>query len=155
MWVWSLGWEHPREEGMATHSSILAWRVPWTEGPGGLQSLGLQRVGHDWSDWGHKCGRWLGWSRSAEDISSVAGSPVHHHFSLPSISVRRCCFRNVSWSPESGRGPPCLLRVLFVDCGRFDGKNELDWLTLICRIRLGRIPQEGLSRGVMTKATKP
>ena len=49
--VWSLGWEDPQEEGMATHSSILAWRVPWTEEPGGLQSIQWQRVGHDWSDW--------------------------------------------------------------------------------------------------------
>ena len=43
-WVRSLGWEDSLEEGMATHSSILAWRVPWTEEPGGLQSMGLQRV---------------------------------------------------------------------------------------------------------------
>ena len=43
----SLGWEHPLEEGMATHPSILSWRIPWTEEPGGLQSMGLQRVGHD------------------------------------------------------------------------------------------------------------
>ena len=42
-----LGWEDPLEEGMATHSSILARRIPWTEEPGGLQSMGLQRVGHD------------------------------------------------------------------------------------------------------------
>ena len=70
------------------------------------------------------------------------------------LCVSHCCFRNVLWSPESGRGLPCLLRVLFVDCGRFDGKNELDWLTLICRIRLERLPQEELSRGVMTKATR-
>ena len=41
------------EEGMATHSSILAWRIPWTEEPGGLQSTGSQRVGHDWSDVAH------------------------------------------------------------------------------------------------------
>ena len=41
-WVWSLGWEDPLEEGMATHSSILAWRIPWTEEPGGLQSMELQ-----------------------------------------------------------------------------------------------------------------
>ena len=46
-WVRSLFWEDPLEEGMATHSSILAWRVPWTEEPGGLQSLGLQRVRHN------------------------------------------------------------------------------------------------------------
>ena len=43
----SLDWEDPLEEEMATHCSILAWRIPWTEEPGGLQSLGLQRVGHD------------------------------------------------------------------------------------------------------------
>ena len=39
-WVQSLDWEDPREEGMATHSSILAWRIPWTEEPGGLRSTG-------------------------------------------------------------------------------------------------------------------
>ena len=45
--VQSLGWADPLEEGMATHSSILAWRIPWTEEPGELQSMGLQRVRHD------------------------------------------------------------------------------------------------------------
>ena len=45
--VRSLGWEDPLEEGMATPSSILAWRIPWTENPSGLQSMGLQRVGHN------------------------------------------------------------------------------------------------------------
>ena len=43
----SLGWEDPLEEGMATHCSILAWKIPWTEEPDGLQSIGLQRVGHE------------------------------------------------------------------------------------------------------------
>ena len=52
-WVWSLGWEDPLEEGIATLSSILTWRIPWTEEPGGLQSMGLQRVRHDWSDSTH------------------------------------------------------------------------------------------------------
>ena len=47
IWVRSLSWEDPLEEGMATHSSILAWRIPWTEDPGGLQSTGSQRVGHN------------------------------------------------------------------------------------------------------------
>ena len=42
----SLGWEYPLEEEMATHSSILAWRIPWTKEPGGLQFIGSQRVGH-------------------------------------------------------------------------------------------------------------
>ena len=47
-WLQSLGLEDPLEKGMATHSSILAWRIPWTEEPGRLQSMGSQRVGHDW-----------------------------------------------------------------------------------------------------------
>ena len=46
-WVRSLGWEDPLEEGMATQSSILAWRIPWTEEPGGLQSIESQRVEHN------------------------------------------------------------------------------------------------------------
>ena len=46
-WLRSLGQEDPMEKGMATHSSILAWRIPWTEEPGGLQSMGSQRVRHD------------------------------------------------------------------------------------------------------------
>ena len=46
-WVQSLGREDPLEKEMATHSSMLAWRIPWTEEPGGLQSTGLQIVGHD------------------------------------------------------------------------------------------------------------
>ena len=48
IWVQSLGWEDLLEEGMATHSSILTWRIPWTEEPGRLQSMGLQRAAHNW-----------------------------------------------------------------------------------------------------------
>ena len=48
-WVQSLGQEDPLEKEMATHSSILAWKIPWTEEPGRLQFMGLQRVGHDWA----------------------------------------------------------------------------------------------------------
>jgi len=53
MGVQSQGREDPLEEGMATHSSILAWRIPWTEEPGGLQSVESQESGHDWSDLAH------------------------------------------------------------------------------------------------------
>ena len=49
--VRSLGQEDPLEEGLATHSSILAWRIPWAEKSGGQKSLGSQRVGHNWRDW--------------------------------------------------------------------------------------------------------
>ena len=48
--VQSLGWEDPLEDGTTTHSRILVWRIPWTEECSGLQSIGLQRVGHDWSN---------------------------------------------------------------------------------------------------------
>ena len=51
--VWSLGGEDPLEKGMATNSSILAWRIPWTEEPGGLQSMRSQRVRHEWATHTH------------------------------------------------------------------------------------------------------
>ena len=48
-WAQSLGWEKPLAEGMAAHSSILTWRIPMEEEPGGLQSMGSQRAGHHWT----------------------------------------------------------------------------------------------------------
>ena len=56
--VWSLGQEDPQEKGKVTHSSILAWKIPWTQEPGRLQSIGLQRVRHDWAaelNWTDSC----------------------------------------------------------------------------------------------------
>ena len=55
--VQSPGWEDPLEAGMETHSSVLAWRIPWTEGPCGLQSIGSQRAAGNWSDLAHTQGR--------------------------------------------------------------------------------------------------
>ena len=54
--VRSLSWQDPPEKEMATHSSILAWKIPWTEEPGGLQSMGPQRVGHDRATIPSPCG---------------------------------------------------------------------------------------------------
>ena len=54
-WVQSLGWKDPLEEGMATHSSILAWRIPWTEKPGRLQSMVSQKSQTRLSDFTHSC----------------------------------------------------------------------------------------------------
>ena len=51
--VWSLGQQNPLEKGTATHSSILAWKIPWTEKPGGLQSTGSQIIGHHWRNLEH------------------------------------------------------------------------------------------------------
>ena len=58
-WVQSLGQEDPLEKGMATHSSILAWRIPWTEQSGRLWSMESQRVGHNWSALAHKCSPYI------------------------------------------------------------------------------------------------
>ena len=64
-WVWSLGQEDSLKKGMATHSSILAWRIPWTEEPGGPLSMGSHRVGYDWvttvslSMNGHEKAEWV------------------------------------------------------------------------------------------------
>ena len=61
-WVWSLGWEDPLKKGKATHSSILAWRIPWTLESGGLQSMASQRVRHDQATNTFT----LGWNRSIQ-----------------------------------------------------------------------------------------
>ena len=79
--VRSLGWEYPLEEGMAPHSSILAWRIPWTEEPGEIQPIGSQRVGHDWHNWActHK---WVPiWKQNQSPTS-------YHPRSIRHISVK-------------------------------------------------------------------
>ena len=64
----SLGWEDLLEGGMAVYSGVLAWRIPWTEEPSGLQSTGLQRVRHNWSDWaGTRILYWLPWWLSGKE----------------------------------------------------------------------------------------
>ena len=76
MQVLSLGQENPLEEGVAMHSNILAWRIPWTEEPGGLPCLGSQRVGHDWSDWAHtmRLVRWFVGGGSGIGMTSLKGT---------------------------------------------------------------------------------
>ena len=93
--VWSLGWEVPLKEGMATHSSIHAWRIPWTEEPGGLQAIGSHRVEHNWSNLSQQSthGPWrealvLAWLRSAPwDEGGGSGQ-----------------FREEVWDTKTGRG---------------------------------------------------
>ena len=78
-WVQSLGWEDPLEKEMATHSSTLAWKVPWTEEPGGLQPMGSQRVGHHW-------------------MSSLSLFMAHMVKNLPAVQE--------TWIPSLGREDP-------------------------------------------------
>ena len=77
-WVGSLSWEDTLEEGMATHSSILAWRIPWTEEPGRLQSIESQRVGHDSSDLTHTY---------AEIILMLMGHILEQYILIPFKSI--------------------------------------------------------------------
>ena len=73
-WVRSLGWEDPLEESMATHSRVLTWRSPWTEEPGGLQSMRSQRAGHGWGDLAFTCAE--GWTNRALSRWLAGGSSV-------------------------------------------------------------------------------
>ena len=71
-WVRSLGQEDSLEKEMATHCSVLAWRIPWTEEPGGLQSAGSQGVGHDWAASIHFCNSAALWATGPP----TGGSPL-------------------------------------------------------------------------------
>ena len=102
--VQPLGQKDPLEEGMVTHSGILAWRIPWTEEPGRLQSIGSQRVGHDWSNLArhNKCicshiKRWVFWIyvneqfRKLHQVKPTALCIMVHYeywFMLSSISQK-------------------------------------------------------------------
>ena len=122
MQVRSLGWEDPLEEGMATHSSILAWRIPWTEEPGRLQSVGSQRVGHDVVTKQQKQvstqflkakkGYLLAGLVSASCGKSVARVPLREAASM--AGVPSCIPRELS-GEEAWRGGSSVERVLHVE----------------------------------------
>ena len=85
--VRSLGQENALEDGMATHASILAWRIPWTEDPGGLQSKGLQRVGHDWATNIFTSHIWIG----------REGREGHCRQRKQHMQMQRECLKNLSY----------------------------------------------------------
>ena len=86
--VWFLGWEDPLEEYMATHSNILVWRSPWTEEPGGFQSIGLKRVGHNWSDlaWKHAVSTYVPWMFNRLSNSHI-DTHTHTHTHTQRLSI--------------------------------------------------------------------
>ena len=106
--VWSLGWEDPLEKGVATHSSILAWRFPWRGESGGLQSMGSQRVRHDWVS--NTFREWLSlslwppssWSSSLhlECAPTIWGSS---HLPLKNIKMPNTYFHVSQWLPGSAK----------------------------------------------------
>ena len=107
-WVRSLGWEDPLEKEMATHSSILAWRIPWTEEPGRLWSMGSQRVRHGWAHTHphthhstHKCQG----SGRLHLPSLPARAPALHHSSLGAMEgTLGMCESGGAGSPADGSG---------------------------------------------------
>ena len=121
-WVQFLGQEDPLEKRMATHSSIFAWRIPWTEKPGGLQSMGLQRVGHDWATDTHRCGIILGCTMISWDPEGQRkGSDLLWTLLDGSPALTQCAWPPGSW----------------------------DNLRLLPKLRARRINSAGLSRQVL------
>ena len=111
MWetqVWSLGWEDLLEKWMSTHSSILAWKIPWTEEPGGLQSMGLQRVKHNWATFTSL----EGVEKGGEDGIQIKGTGVlfsNSQMELALISIQENKDKIKTWSGiHSPRNLPSL-----------------------------------------------
>ena len=102
-WVQSLGWEDALEKEMATHSSILAWKIPGTEEPGGLQSTGLQGVGHDWVS--------LTKNAVLEGIMSL----IFDHLPLVSVQVDKVhfCNRKMTSSPRLNNFPLSINKSIY------------------------------------------
>ena len=98
-WVRSLGLEDPLEGEMATHFSIPAWRITWMEEPGGLQSMGLQRVGHDWA------------TSLSLILTSVPKLPVSFLETTYLPSSHLCSFRN--WQISCRENLPCNVQVFY------------------------------------------
>ena len=98
-WVQPLSQEDPLEKGMATHSSILGWRTPWTEEPGGLQSMGSPRVGHDWVTNTHT-------HRAAKRtwLNDTHTPPPHTH-SKPRNSAKQTGFNKILRHRERDQAP--------------------------------------------------
>ena len=90
----------PLEKEMATHSSILAWSISWTEEPGGLQYRGSQRVGHDWATW-HKKALWMLWMDTV--TQTLTGPCTLTRVSLVSQTVKRLPAMQGTWIPSLGR----------------------------------------------------
>ena len=136
MWVRSLGWKGPLKEGMATHSSILAWRIPWTEELGRLQSIGLQRVGHDWSNLAcaHNRDAVHGTSQLPEPVYCpshypIQFIPVNFHdvlvFSISAPCTTLCGILINSW-PADNLSPKSQVRVWFL--GSFLWPTVFGWV---------------------------
>ena len=109
-WVWSLGQEDHLEEGMATHYSILTWRIPWTEESGKLQSIGSERIKHDWSDLA--CNEWywhtpiLKISVWIGDVNLAMNIEIYKLCLYPVILLLSLSHEEIIWDPDTFK-PQC------------------------------------------------
>ena len=125
MWVQSLDQEDTLEKELATYSSILAWEIPWREELGGLQSMGSQRVGHDWRDLAH----------TAHLVSLVNGPPSPHvtldhkvtHLSINSslLWVTSKLSRKLVWQTEDNLSFPSLNEVIMPRSGELTSSSKI------------------------------
>ena len=116
--LWSLGWEDPLEKEMVTHSSILAWKISWTEEPAGLQFMGLQRIGHDW-------------------VTNTYLLPLQRLGSYTSFKAQLLTiFLKVSWLNLAEYDPPPLIPLAFLHATigmRISYLRYLFWVSLMRR----------------------
>ena len=138
-WVQSLGGEDLLEKEMATHSSILAWKIPWTEEPGRLQSMGLQRVGHDWgtslSLYFHllhvrSCSRWFGLFKFTRAVILQARLQQYMNREIPGVQAgfrrgrgTRDKIANICWIIEKAREFQKNIYFCFLDYAK-----AFDWV---------------------------
>ena len=138
MWVWSLGRKDPLEESMASHSSILAWRIPWTEEPVGLQSIGSHRVRHDWSDlaWIHQMIKLMNhyWNQAR----SLQVSKLHDSQKLLSIHIFMGMQKNMTSYYFKNRTQTTFLKYLWrnVSSLSFEEGSMLVFQYLRCLINM-------------------
>ena len=137
-WVRSLGWEDPLEKEMATHSSTLAWKIPWVEEPDKLQSMESQRVGHDWATslyctWGEERLLWIllpPWMLTSMDGEPRWAPEVLRLWASPPAVIT---------GSTGGHGGKRRLEARFeFSCGKFlpsaDVKLWEDWCSLVWKI---------------------
>ena len=147
MQVWSMDWIPgdwiPREDEMATHSSILAWRIPWTEEPGGLQTMGSQRVGHNWAHM-HTC-------RKTTLVRGFLGKFGHHLTDLcwEIKMINRKYFKHIKEPPTVSIKQGILLLILN-NFKLYSPGNSPGWTTGVGSLSLlqRNFPTQGSNPGL-------
>ena len=130
-WVWPLGQEVPLEKGMAIHSNILAWRIPWTEEPGGFLSMGSQRVGHNWATNNTITTMACGQVASTSIISCISNTPSlygFHGFLFAAINNKSSQHETIVWPQTCSLEPEFWDYTVTVHLGLNNAVNAWTWI---------------------------